>query len=233
MDSTPEREQPKPERVIALGEDFYLFDPEYTNQPISPMEVKVYESSILLNIQDALRIPLNIGTHSGRTSKGYCITPFDPETDHRINSEDLELDSRQLKMGRLKIELGKTINFSKDPVNLDTQAYDTALNELGFNEEDEAGYKFSEEMLDLLNRLRVLVSFPKGLYVARPWKTSLSLGNIDFHFFYPADAEPLPIKSYYFLLYEGFPLLLPSDPEKLSQIRARFALVEEQPQEEV
>lgn len=162
------------------------------------------------------------------------MTPFDPEIGYQIDSEDLKLDSRQRKTERLKNELEKVIDFSKAPLFLNIQAHDTTLNELGLNEEDEAvrlRYKFSEEMLDLLNRLRVLVSFPEGLYAARSWKTRLSLGGIDFRFFYPGDSGPLPIKSESFGLFEGFHLFLPSDPEKLSQIRARFVMVEEQPEE--
>lgn len=60
MDNITETEQPKAERIVKLGEEFQPFDPEYTNQLISQMGVNVYDSSILLNIKDALRIPFNI-----------------------------------------------------------------------------------------------------------------------------------------------------------------------------
>ena len=232
MDNIPEREQPKQERVISLGQDFYPFDPEYTNQWISPMEVKVYDSSISLNLTDTLRIPLIIEANSSKTPKGNCITPFDPDIGYRIDSEDLELDSRLRKTERLKDELDKIIDFSKAPVYLGIQADDTTLNELGLNEEAEVRYKFSEDMLTLLTRLRVLVFFPTGLYMASPWKTTLGFGELDFNYFYPADTGPLPIESDDDLgLDEGFSLFLPSDPGKLAQIRARFVLAEEQPDE--
>ena len=83
-------------------------------------------------------------------------------------------------------------------------------------------------VLDLLRRLRNLVSFPESRFEARPDETMLNKGEIHFVDYYPTDSGPLPTTENNSDVREGFSLYLPSDPEKLAQIRARFVLAPEE-----
>lgn len=226
--------QPKPIREIQIGQDFHPFDPAYTTQNISGLGHKQSKSSIVLNIESNLKIPININTYASRTQKGHAITPFDPALGYQIDSEDLELERRLAKTKRLEDELRQNIDFAKAPLHISVWSDGDLLHELGLNKKHKlSGYQFSQEMSDLLRRLRLLVYFPKSKFEAKPWETSLDLGGIYFREFYPIDSGPLPTSKTYRGSgpQEGFSLFLPSDPEKLAQIRARFVMVEEQPQE--
>lgn len=240
MDNIPEREQPKPERIVSLGEDFSLFDPEYTILSRSQNEVTIFKSPIKLNLENNLQTPLNIHALTSPTYKGESITPFDPELGYQIDSEDLKLETRVQKMKRLHDVLNRKIDFSKAPLYLAIYKYDfDSTYRLNLNEESKrdsvvAENLFSQEMFDLLKRLRALVSFPegKGAFEAKSSLKELEHGSIMFDNFYPIDSGPLPTPAEDAgIIREGFNLFLPSDPGKLSQIKARFVLAEEQPEE--
>ncbi len=225
MDNMQERKelQSKSERVIALGEEFQPFDPKYA----TPNIIYHDKPSIQLKIDDNLKIPIRISAYICHAQKINSITPFEPELGYIIDSEDLNLESRLVKIRRLDKELRQDIDFGKAPLNLSIGSGGSMLNELGLNREGLLyGYEFSQEMLDLFKRLRILIFFPESRFEARP---KLDRGEISFQDYYPIDARPLPIPETYSTLdpREGFSLLLPSDPEKLAQIRARFVMVEE------
>jgi len=231
MDNIPEREQPKPEREISLGQDFSLFDPKHTIKSRSQNEVTIFKSPIRLNLENNLETPLNIHASTSPTYKGESITPFDPELGYQIDSEDLKLETRIQKMKRLHDTLNRKIDFSKAPLYLAIYKHEfDSTYRLGLNEESKrnsvlAGNLFPQEMFDLLKRLRVLVSFPegKGAFEAKSSLRELGHGSISFDNFYPVDSGPLPVDNDLRLgvLHEGFLLVLPSDPEKLAQIKAR------------
>ena len=77
MDNNPpEREQPKPQRNVNLGEEFRPFDQRYARQDVSRIPIaKQSKSSIVLNIEN-LKVPLNINVLTSRTTKGDAITPL-------------------------------------------------------------------------------------------------------------------------------------------------------------
>jgi len=231
MDNIIEQEQPKQERLITLGEEFSLFDPKYTNEDFNPnLNVDQFRSQIKLNVEE-VNIPITNYAVPSRSPKGQSITPFNPELGYQIDSEDLTLESRIAKMRRLDKELRQNIDFAKAPLNIDILSPNYALHELGLNRKNQmAGYTSSQKMLDLSRRLRVVVIFPKSRFEAFPWETSLFLGEVQFRLFYPIDSGPLPISKTYSISgpQEGFSLYVPSDQEKLAQIRAKFVLADEQ-----
>ena len=121
------------------------------------------------------------------------------------------------------------MDFAKAPNYLDVSINCYLLNKLGLNtKHGSTDYRFSQEMLDLLRRLRNLVSFPESRFEARPDETMLNKGEIHFVDYYPTDSGPLPTTENNSDVREGFSLYLPSDPEKLAQIRARFVLAPEE-----
>lgn len=224
MDNIQEREQPKPERAVSLDQDFDLFDPRYTEKNRGRYEVDRFDSSIKLNI-DNLQINFNIDAHVFRAnSKGYTITPFDPELGYQINSEDYNIESRKQKMEREKKEFNKQVDFSKAPLTLQLMSKENQSNEEVIGNQENSG---------LLKKLRLVILFPeeKDSYEARAHELSLELHNkIELISFYP-QSKPLPYKGIGPQFLEGFKIALPSDPEKLSQIRARFLLAEEETEE--
>ena len=94
MDNIPEREQPKPERIIKLGQEFQPFDRQYTID--RPQAGEFNKSKIILNIEDLLQIPLDISivSDSDIGTRLDSITPFDPKMGYQIDPEDLNFDSR-------------------------------------------------------------------------------------------------------------------------------------------
>ena len=234
MDNITEQEQPKPERVIQLGQEFQPFDPKYAKPGRSSfVGINNFISQVKLNLGNDLNIPFDVNTSGSKSRKIVAITPFDPEVGYQIDSEDLKLETRLQKIERLKEELNKNIDFQKAPLSLNVSCDSYTLNKLGLNiGEGYSSSKFSQEMLTILRKLRLYAFFPKGRFETRPWEISLGLGEIRFNSYYPIDTGPLPALEHTERnVHEGFYLFLPSDPEKLAQIRARFVMVDEQPDE--
>lgn len=246
MDNITEREQPKPERIVKLGEEFQLFNPIQVSKTISG-----FGSSIVLNIDNKLEIPLSIGAEDLTKLPGLeglreeFLFPFGPDEEgYRIDPADFDVDTRREKRKRLgKNFLQEAIDVNKNSFKLDIGVSDDELKKLGLNiaRATEGGeFELSEEELDLLKRLRILIMTPKGgIFDARPDPIGLADPadpkniNIFFVDYYPVDFGPLATSTEDFsaLAAEGFNLGLPSDIEKLSQIRAKFALAEERPKD--
>ena len=245
IDNKPEAtEQPKPERTVSLGEEFHPFDPKYTvyrPEIRGSYEEIPIKSPIQLNLEGT-NFPLEIeaSSHSDRlfNNWGMCITPFDPELGYQIDSDDLNLATRRKKLKRLGDKLLETINSEKAPYLFQMSAIERNLNKVGLNKkraEDTYEYEFPKDTIDLLRRLRLHVFFPKLRFEGKIDELFIKDGSIHFFDFYPADTGPLPVGDEEidvegWLIRDGLFLALPSDPEKLAQIRARFVLVEEQPQ---
>ena len=211
--------QPKPERVITLGEEFHPFDPaeNQIEKGEAFRDVNQLSSRIILFAGTNLKFPLRIIAFPGISPKTHAITPFDPEVGYQITYEDLNWQSRIKKLERLSREkLGEFIEFSKAPLYLKVTDFP---------------FKWTSSVPEeraILDSLRLFVWFPKGSFEGKPHTTNVP--DSSFAMFYPQDTGPLPMEDISIHLKAGFYLFLPSDPEKLSQIRAMFVLVEEETQ---
>jgi len=227
MDNIPEREQSKSERVISLGEKFQPFDPRYLTK-------NRFDSSIILNMGNRFKIPFKIDAIFiyEENYRGNVLLPFGPEEEsYPINSEDFDYDMRLKKLERMSEELDKFIDRDKNPIDFLLNARDYELNKLGLNEKHGAEYLPSLEMLDLFKGLRFILDAPKARLEARPNSHFLKEGDVNFMTFYPVDSGPLADTPRYEDREGGLVLSLPSDPEKLAQIWAKFVLAEEEPRE--
>ena len=238
IDNKPETaEQPKPERVIKLGEEFQLFDPQRVHVAKWGNQPSRYDYRLLLDIEDNFQLPLHVYTadidDGDYTSMGRerYLMPFGPRDDgYPIDPEDFNIKTRRSKLKRMQKELQQPIDLTKNPLWLFLDTDVDELHELGLNKEKGDNYEFPYKMIDLLKRLRLTLKTPEGLFEATPSSDYPRTGTVFFGSFYPADFGPLatddPVKLSY-----GLELALPSDLEKLSQIRARFVMVDEQPDE--
>lgn len=220
MDNIPEREQPKPE-VVKPGQNFQLFKPEnlvltfYSN-----MQRRGFASSVNLDLfSGSVPISFDIDLTYGSILPSW-ITPFNPDTGYQITNEDSDPKSRYAKLSRLsptpRLKNGFHLSFSsKDKLSKD------------------------ENALKELQRLRVYLFFPSGSYESQPAGDISEINALEFSHFYPLDTGPLPqlpeeeiivgrirpYKGHIIGLLED----LPDDMSKLSQIRARFVMADEQP----
>lgn len=165
--------------------------------------------------------------------RGNVLLPFSPEEEsYPITSEDFDYDMRLKKLERMRQELDKFIDRNKNPIDFYLNAPDYELNKLGLSEkvvkEHSTEYKPLPEMLDLFKRLRFILDAPKARLEAKPSSYFLKEGNVDFMSFYPVDSRPLADTPRYEDREGGLVLSLPSDPEKLAQIWAKFVLAEEE-----
>ena len=227
IDNKPEAtEQPKQERIISLGEEFHLFDPQYKiqRQHSERFETDGFVSTIILNVKD-VKIPIDINALASIEAP-FSATPFDPEIGYQITPEDFTPDRDK------KIE-GMYHQLEKAPLELYITSDPMRLNQEGLNKKiGEYQNQFSSDMLGLLNKLRILLIFPTGAFEAKPEFDDIARNLISFFEFYPVDSGHLySIFGENGTKWEGVNLFLPSDPEKLAQIRARFVMVDEQPDE--
>ncbi len=119
------------------------------------------------------------------------------------------------------------------------------MEKAGLNHKDGLGYKFLPEMIELINRMRVKLTFPgsagkkpgdhdyypETVYEAKVWQTAIQNGMIQFRPFYPADTGPLPPVGP--LKDEGFSLYTPDNIDTLKTIKAEFYLAEDKKAEEI
>lgn len=219
MDSITETEQPKPERIVKLGEEFQPFDPSYVTVEVDKNitdNVNKFRSLIQLDLGDK-KIPFMIYTSPSLVSWGKSITPFNTELGYQIDSQDLNLEDRTQKYKRLMGKMTEKMYYQEAPLYL----------------EIESEVQISEARdLDLLSRLRAYFLFPGSRVEGKPEESLSKSPRIHINNFYPIETGPLPEnKRLWRILDEGFFLFLPSDPEKLAQIRARFVLAPEEPNE--
>jgi len=234
MDNIPEREQPKPERTVKLGEEFQLFDPKHVHIR-NYDRFSLFDYKFLLNIEDDFQLPFGVyaaDIEEGiENKKGDYLLPFGPRDDgYHIDPEDFNIETRREKLKRLQEELQKPLDLTKNPLWLLIDTNEEELTKLGLNKYKGDNYEFPYKMLDLLKRLRITLKTPGGSFEAMPLPDYKRSGEVIFASFYPADFGPLAANRENFSEPgEGLNLGLPSDLEKLAQIRARFVLAEEEP----
>lgn len=275
MDNIPEREQPKAERIVSIGQEFPLFGPESVISTHPTIEHKI--SLFTLNIKNNLRIPLDVGLYQqGTTGQFIGFTPFEPELGYVTSPEDFNPETRRAKLERALNKM-KLVNYSRQPFNLlilNVGKGARELNRIGINkkvylstghasEKQEknlvkkivvtmqnvarlkkgdidgrkhfyASYRFSQETLDIIKRLRLLLSFSTGSFAAQPNEIDLNHGVLTFLHFYPSDQGRFPklpkTDDMYQGIHKGHFIFVPKTLGELSQIRARFVMVEEQSQ---
>ena len=239
MDPTPEQEQPE-KKVVKLEQEFLLFDPNRTGIGKHKGEPRIFITSILLDTDLLPEIPIDIKASNFPEFRYRVITPFTPEEGYRITNEDLDPKSRVEKWKRVvQSKLMDFVDMEKAPLVLYIIAYTRNLIELELIYKRPDPLKphlppsiivFKPEAKALLQRLRLQLFFPNSAFEA---KAHLS-DEISFEQFYPLDTGPLPEAPYMELNQhtpEGYHLQLPSNPEKLSQIRARFILANQENEE--
>ena len=184
----------------------------------------ILTSHIILNLEDNLEIPFDIYAIPSRTNKANAITPFNQQLGYQIDPDDLNIDMRVIKHESL-VKKGDHIDFSKAPNYIEFRNLFSNIN-----------VPISQTMLNLFKTIRLYAFFPTSKYESKPnerlLKTLSELKGLLFNSFYPVDVVPLPKGNIppSLILHEGLNLYVPSDPEKLSQIRATFVLAEEQPE---
>ena len=228
-------EQPKPERIIALGEVFNPFDPERNKVEHAKRRLSLGETITdyglfmqgMLEINDNLTIPIDVSAIDLRKrfegeiykgTRGSFLTPFNPDLGYGISFEDFTPEGRADKLTRLKSELGKKIDLSINPLYLQVES----ANNVGETA------KFPTQIIQLVRRLRLFVKAGEMQLESKPLHFGLKDGYLRFVHVYPADTGPLATPSRIFTTGEDFWLNLPDDPEKLKQIRMQFVLAEEE-----
>lgn len=235
MNESSEQENQK-ERVVRLNEEFLFFDPNTTRKEFNQgSKVNQFFGSIITLDTEGLlpQFKVDFNAFPSRTDKVNAITPFDPDEGYRISNEDLNLETRIKKLQEMKAELSQQVDFAKAPLHLEVQN-SAVSRDFG------KGYldRFDSETLRQLSQLRVQVRFPNGLeFEASPDLTSLILGQLKFKKFYPVDTGPLPapkddIEQLMTKMQEGFGLYVPSDKDKLTQIKAKILLTQEEKADE-
>ncbi|MBI2028753.1 MAG: hypothetical protein HYT07_04050 [Candidatus Levybacteria bacterium] len=245
--SEAKENQKLPERrVIRLNEDFHPFDHDVNlivkrtfSQRESP-DFDALETRIELATENDLRIPIDMLLFSvSFWQHGHTVLPFDSEKGYRIDSDDFNLENRIAKLNRLGEEkLSKFMDFSKRHYELFVAGNVPSLIENAIVKKVSGDrYRFPQEKLSLLGKLRLLLRLPDESFEAKPFEPSLTRGDLWFKDFYPTDSGPLSASTdglqspilQLIMQREGFNILLPDDPEKLKQIKMRFVLAEEKP----
>lgn len=219
-DNTKKEQQIKPVRIIELGQEFMPFDPDAGSNG-DHIKLKIDNMEIALSI------------HKPKISGllYHALTPFDPELGYQITTEDLTLESRMKKLQEIEEKLPedyvKKIN-EKAPLGLRI-----ANTIYGFDSRTDLD---SDQILALKKiNLQIRVG---GMRLEG--KNQKDAGFFEYNSFYPFDTGPLPTdptQNRYSnritraMTSEGLPLLLPEDPKKLEQIRMKFALAPEEPEQ--
>lgn len=237
MDNLPEKEikQPQPE-TVRLNQKFPLFKPGI-NLPTLVGGIKQELGPIAIleepNVIPLMPISIFLRGLNFHYESVASITPLNPNEGYRFTKEDLDPIKRAIKND------GKR-GFVDNPASffyLSVGASFIKKNSDLFRVVNGKNF-FKEELLEVLRKIRVQLSFPNGLYEAEPGTDSLeNSGELLFYSFYPMDMGPLSrapedygkIGSQY--LRKGHELRLPKDSKELSKIEARFFLADQEPVE--
>lgn len=209
MENMGEMEPKRQERKISLSEEFTPFDPEYVHKEKGP-KVEEFSSSLTLNISEGVNIPFDVSAaedpNAQFDTKADIITPFDPKEGYPIGSKK-QPNNR---------ELHKKINFRKAPLTF------------GIAEDLSKGLQNRD---GLQGALKVLLIFPnQGPFEGKP--QGFRTATIDFGEFSPVvDAESSAIDDEMEFGEQAYKIRLPSNITKLSQMRVKFVLVQNQPKE--
>lgn len=252
------QEQPKAERIIQLGEEFHPFDPKYVQKKIHsskyakleggiPHIEVFYSPRIVLDLENKYRVSSTVSAQYGlpyyhdgpvgrlhqdygALAKHNVLTPFDPKSGYQINSQDFNIAHRIDKVRRA---ISKQVRREQQYRNVDVplKLFAPASTEFPF-----------KLPLNMIEALKMQVFFGEKSFEAAvgPGITAASGYTFYFDVFYPTDKGPLSttnkgdrldtLEDTGLGLREGLYIFLPSDSEKLSQIRAKFVLAEQDPQ---
>lgn len=241
MDSISEQsgavELPQKE-IVRLNKDFVLFDPERTEPKSTTHGVTNFHSYFYLDgVSDLPQLPFRVSAEAiENVPQINAFTPFNPEIGYQLSQEDFDLGTRIDKVEKITKESNPKIDFAKAPLGLfvlaDLPEFDQGL--FRIHAPDRDLFEFKPEVHGIIKRLKLLLSFPTGTFESTRLSGTRSSKRITFEFFQPVDAPDLPTAiylppaPYYTLVAPGLDIFMPSDQEKLGQIRARFILLPEE-----
>ncbi len=229
--SNPERPHPS-QREIQLGEEFFLFDKRF-REPEHPGTSNfgyLSQRSLTTGIIPPIDFVSTTRVRLRGEFDGLESTPFNPKLTYRFSKEDNDKEAKTQKLKNLPLHkelleenapLNPKIRVLQDLSNLDLL------------------YTLNEDKEKLFRRLRIQLFFPDSDYEGRVDKDLLSseldINDFLIDYFYPTD---IPNALFTVRLAGGLmavdpervghPLNLPNNPEKLSQIRAKFFLAQEE-----
>jgi len=225
--------------VVRPGEEFLLFDTRRNSTQVRYSDDRSFagiRSSIRLDTGFLGKLNISIATVPYIKERYAVLTPFDPKQGYLIDRDDLSLQSRLIKISRMRREHAGTIEGLYLFVYV---AYEDILSN-GLAQallQEDVQEQESEKVL-LLRHLFLTLQFPDTFTARAQFNTPR--GFLLFRTFFPADTGPLPRvgsgqqttpgrganqSSQEELAgdrTEGFDLLLPFDLEKVKTIQARF-----------
>ncbi len=175
--------------VVQLDQDFPLFHPERMTEHREPNgdypDVPRYMSSVMLDTDGLLpTLPMTITTDGVWKTKGFAITPFEPDAGYPVDKDDFDAASRAAKTIRL---IG-TDELARHPLNLRVGNATEKMHELGITLDDDEHY-FRADVWPVVRALRLQLDFPTGIRLeSRPNAAVLKSGEIYFNTTYPAPA---------------------------------------------
>lgn len=201
------------ETEVTLNKEFKLFDPRFTilDHKQEMFGGKKYVSQRALRRDKIPDLKFDAENNPAHLEKILAFTPFNPEEGYQLDERDMKKEERNKKI--IDFDTRKYIGqrFANSYLTVESHGIDPNLH----------------EALSLL-RLQL---FPPGLsFEGKPREDYLEKGAFIFTHFYPLDTGELPgrIKTNRYSLREGLILAVPSDLEKLEQIRARFVFAPKQ-----
>lgn len=261
MGNIEQEQSPKAEkRIIRLGDEFHPFDPKYTKSFTSQSR-NIMRGGVSIEEFDSGQIVLDIGNkhqvhfsltaihglptmeysyaHGGYVLYGgvqeyNVLTPFDPKSGYQINGSDFNIADRLDKVRAMsgKTREGRLYRKTDFPLKLHADAVTKYPNRLPPN---------------MVFALKMQIFFGEESFEASLAPTVTSRGNeitFGFDVFYPTSKgtlstprNPFDDPAEYTLenlrlgLRKGLYVFLPSDLEKLTQIRAKLVLDQQKPQE--
>ncbi|HYX49499.1 MAG TPA: hypothetical protein VE843_07140 [Ktedonobacteraceae bacterium] len=184
-----------------------------------------------IRLQTGLFDTLNISIAAAPyvMQKGSVVAPFDRSKGYPLDQEDFVLQSRIIKIARLKNELAESVEglglvvfASYDDLPLHSKMRLSSQNNTTF---------LNPEIVSLLERIFLTLTFPGGSsFSAHAIYTTGRLFLL-FRTFFPTDTGPLPVPKTVpeevnnLSIEEGFRILLPFDVEQIQTIRAKFLLL--------
>ncbi len=181
-----------------------------------------YMSSVMLDIDGLLpTLPMTITTDGVWKTKGFAVTPFEPEAGYQVDRDDFDAARRAAKTVRL---IG-TDELARHPLNLRVGSATEKMHALGITLGDDE-HSFRADVWPVVRALRLQLSFPTGIRLeSRPNAAILNTGEIYFNRFYPSDTTALAQPEGEMRWIDtGLQLALPGDAAALQQITGRFTL---------
>jgi hypothetical protein len=227
---TPEAADRLPQ--LQLGQRFQVF-PQASTEPIPRLPgwgyeaVPKYEAKAVLRVEELAPLPITFSALPTWKDRTQAFAPFAPALGYHITVEDFDPTTRAEKLAAMvaagmsdipgnSLELGAGIP-KEEAIRLGLQEPHPTLD----------CTRYTPEAFEVLAALRFQLFFPGGIGLeAAPDPHQLAVGEVSFmDGFYPFDFGPLPIpRGYRHLLSEGLQVAVPSEPNVLQQIKARFVL---------